>query len=56
MIKGLEFLQANEDEEKQEKQGLPDSIAALGISGEFKSFFATHPPLEQRIKALKELG
>ncbi|MCL4157792.1 UNVERIFIED_CONTAM: hypothetical protein GTU68_011683 [Idotea baltica] len=55
MIKSLEFLQQeNEDEEKAKK--LPESMAALGISGGVKSLFSTHPALEIRIEALRKLG
>jgi len=56
MIKGLEILKKDEENEDENAvQGLPESMAALGISGSVKSLFSTHPPLEVRIKALKEL-
>ena len=32
---------------------LPDQMAGFGISGKFGSLFASHPPLEARIAALK---
>jgi heat shock protein HtpX len=32
---------------------LPDQMAGFGISGKFGSLFASHPPLEVRIAALK---
>ncbi len=34
---------------------LPDSIKAFGISGGMASLFASHPPLEERVKALMNL-
>ncbi len=34
---------------------LPDSLAAMGISGKHASLFATHPSLEDRIAALERL-
>ncbi len=34
---------------------LPDSLAAMGISGKHASLFATHPSLEDRIEALERL-
>jgi len=33
---------------------LPSSVKAMGISGGIGNLFATHPPLEQRIDALKK--
>ncbi len=33
---------------------LPSSVKAMGIGGKFGSLFSTHPPMEQRIKALQE--
>ncbi len=32
---------------------LPDQMAGFGISGKFGSLFSSHPPIEQRIAALK---
>lgn len=55
MIKGLEFLQANVST-RNKKSRLPESIAAFGISGDFKSLFSTHPSFEDRIKALKAMS
>lgn len=34
---------------------LPGNVKGFGISGGFGSLFATHPPIEARIKALREL-
>ncbi len=52
MIAALEKLRRNVDQPH-----LPDQMAAFGISGGrgqgFKRFFMTHPPLEERIAALK---
>ena len=51
MIAGLEALKR-----RSPTEGLPDSMAALGINGgELRALFSTHPPLEQRIAALKGL-
>jgi heat shock protein HtpX len=33
---------------------LPQSVKAMGIGGKFGSLFSTHPPMEQRIKALQD--
>ena len=41
-----------------EAEPLPDQLAAFGISGKsggFSRLFMTHPPLEERIAALKQL-
>ena len=52
MIAALERLQRNAG------QPLPDQMAAFGISGGrgagFRRFFMSHPPLEERIAALKQ--
>jgi heat shock protein HtpX len=52
MIAALEKLRRNVDQPH-----LPDQMAAFGISGGkgrgFKRFFMTHPPLEERIAALR---
>ncbi len=57
MIGALQRLQA-ESQQAIPKQ-LPDTLAAFGISSSFKekmfSAMATHPPLEDRIQALKAL-
>ena len=50
MIRGLEFLKGSSELEGAE---LPESMAALGISGKAKSLFSTHPPLDKRIAALR---
>lgn len=55
MIAALESLQRSSHEP------LPDSMSAFGISGKpsghgLKLLFMTHPPLEDRIEALKRLG
>jgi heat shock protein HtpX len=34
---------------------LPKAMAAMGIAGGLGSLFASHPPIEQRIEALKQL-
>jgi heat shock protein HtpX len=55
MIAALERLQA-----LQEASQLPERVAAFGISGGRKSgwarFFSTHPPLQERITALRASG
>jgi heat shock protein HtpX len=50
MIAALERLKAN-----HEQTALPDKIAAFGISGGkgFAKMFMTHPPLDERIEALR---
>ena len=49
MISALQRLQQAHDPEP-----LPDEMAAFGISGgAFKEIFASHPPLEKRIEALR---
>jgi heat shock protein HtpX len=50
MIAALERLKAN-----HEQAALPKSVAAFGISGggAFSRLFMTHPPLEERIEALR---
>ncbi|TNC81280.1 MAG: protease HtpX [Oleiphilus sp.] len=54
MIAALERLRATHT------PSLPDKMAAFGISGKgsggFKRLFMTHPPLEERIQALKNLS
>jgi heat shock protein HtpX len=51
MIAALERLKAN-----HEQATLPEKIAAFGISGGsgFSRLFMTHPPLDERIAALRE--
>jgi heat shock protein HtpX len=53
MIAALERLKLN-----QEQSQLPAQIAAFGISGGggFLQLFASHPPLDVRIAALREAG
>ncbi len=50
MIAALERLKLN-----QEESSLPKSVAAFGISGDsaFSRLFMTHPPLDERIEALR---
>ncbi len=52
MISALKRLQAVQDESQ-----LPERVAAFGISGKgrlgWMRFFASHPPLEERIEALQ---
>ncbi|MEQ1775854.1 MAG: protease HtpX [Burkholderiales bacterium] len=50
MIAALERLKMNHEE-----AALPKSVAAFGISGgnAFSKLFMTHPPLEERIEALR---
>ena len=50
MIAALERLKIN-----HEQAALPEKIAAFGISGghKFSKLFMTHPPLEERIEALR---
>ena len=52
MIAALERLQA-----EHEPAVLPDQLAAFGISGAkgigFKKLFMSHPPLEERLEALR---
>ena len=52
MISALQKLQA-----QHEPSVLPDQLAAFGISGGigqgFKRFFMSHPPLDERIEALR---
>jgi heat shock protein HtpX len=51
MIAALERLRA------ADPQPLPDSLAALGIhGGGFARWFSTHPSLDERIRALRELA
>ena len=50
MIAALERLKMN-----HEQAALPEKIAAFGISGGkgFAKMFMTHPPLDERIAALR---
>ncbi|MFO7764985.1 MAG: protease HtpX [Pelovirga sp.] len=55
MIAALEKLKRNTGQEQ-----LPEQIEAFGISGKkahgFKRFFMTHPPLDERIEALRKMS
>ena len=35
---------------------LPASVSAMGITGDIRKLFASHPPLEERIAALKVIN
>mgnify|MGYP000872201336 CR=1 FL=1 len=48
MISALERLSAGHGE-----NSLPQAVAAFGISGHFGSLLASHPPIEERIAALR---
>jgi len=50
MIAALERLQRNHEE-----SSLPSQIAAFGIAGGASKLFSSHPPLEERIAALRNL-
>jgi len=50
MIAALERLQRNHEEST-----LPGQIAAFGIAGGASKLFSSHPPLEERIAALRNL-
>ena len=54
MVSALQRLQAEQDLPKQ----MPDTLTAFGISGDvrqgFAALFRSHPPLEERIAALKQ--
>ena len=60
-VQGVEFIVANTDAQALKRnQGidtLPKAIQAFGISGPlahgFKRLFLSHPPLEERIAALR---
>jgi heat shock protein HtpX len=53
MIAALQRLQS-----LQEESQLPEKVAAFGISGRrgWSALFSTHPPLEDRIEALRAAG
>ncbi|MEK7737718.1 MAG: protease HtpX [Pseudomonadota bacterium] len=53
MIAALQRLQGIQQESQ-----LPEKVAAFGISGKrgWMALFSTHPPLEQRIEALRAAG
>ena len=48
MISALQALA-----QKHSENSLPKQVAAFGIAGGIGSMFATHPPIEERIKALQ---
>jgi heat shock protein HtpX len=48
MIAALERLQ-----QQSQPEALPDTVEAFGIAGGLGSLLSTHPPLEQRIAALR---
>jgi heat shock protein HtpX len=48
MISALERLSAGHGEST-----LPQSVEAFGISGSFGKLLASHPPIEERIAALR---
>lgn len=50
MIAALERLQRVHSPEE-----LPGSLNAMMINGKAKEFFMSHPPLEKRIAALRNL-
>jgi heat shock protein HtpX len=54
MIAALERLKANHEQPAQ----LPEAVKAFGISGGggFTRLFMSHPPLDERIAALREAG
>lgn len=51
MIAALERLKSG-----QAESSLPEQVAAFGFIGGAKKFFMTHPPLDERIAALKAAG
>ena len=52
MIAALERLRLN-----QGQSTLPNQIAAFGIAGQMtRRLFMSHPPLEERIEALRKAG
>jgi heat shock protein HtpX len=54
MIRALERLQAESNAGVESP--LPSSMRAFGISGGVRNFFASHPPLEARIQALRDMA
>ncbi|HEX7234028.1 MAG TPA: M48 family metalloprotease, partial [Nitrosospira sp.] len=57
MIAALERLR-QQYEQRHEPSQLPDRLAAFGISGKsdgIRSLFMSHPPLEERIAALRAM-
>ena len=59
MIAALRELQNGQRREIPDEYRIPDTVAALGISGKpsgISLVFASHPPLEERIKRLEALG
>ena len=41
---------------RSEPSHLPQAMQAFGINGGLASWFSSHPPIEQRVKALREQG
>ncbi|RMH60712.1 MAG: protease HtpX [Zetaproteobacteria bacterium] len=54
MISALRKLQALYQPEEQSGIAQEDALATLKISGGFSGLFATHPPIEARIEALRQ--
>ncbi len=54
MISALQRLAALSHPETQPALATQDALATLKISGGFSGLFATHPPIDQRIAALRE--
>ena len=52
MIRALQRLQAESNAGVESP--LPTSMRAFGISGGVRNLFASHPPLEARIQALRD--
>jgi heat shock protein HtpX len=52
MIRALQRLQAEANQGVESP--MPSSMKAFGISGGMASLFASHPPLEARIQALRD--
>lgn len=52
MIRALQRLQAETNSGAE--SSLPATMRAFGISGGMRNLFATHPPLEARIQALRD--
>ncbi|MFZ5698649.1 MAG: protease HtpX [Pseudomonadota bacterium] len=54
MIRALERLKS--EHEAGAQVHMPDSMRAFGIAGGIGRFFASHPPLDKRIAALRNAG
>ncbi len=55
MIAALNRLKAGIPQEEASGLASEDALATLKISGGFSGLFATHPPIEKRIEALRNL-